>query len=134
MLYFILMLTIILLFHDNFAFSYETSINNQNQDEEKYDGITHLIEHPMQLKPPAEPSKPVALPVFLTKREKKKLRRTNRREAWKEKQEKIRLGLENPPEAKVKMSNMMRVLGTQAVQDPTKIEAHVREQMAKRQK
>ena len=29
---------------------------------------------------------------------------------------------------------MMRVLGTEAVQDPTKIEAHVREQMAKRQK
>ena len=66
--------------------------------------------------------------------EKKKLRRQNRRENWKEKQEKIRLGLEPPPEPKVKMSNMMRVLGTQAVQDPTKIEAHVREQMAKRQK
>lgn len=28
----------------------------------------------------------------------------------------------------------MRVLGTEAVQDPTKVEAHVREQMAKRQK
>lgn len=28
----------------------------------------------------------------------------------------------------------MRVLGTEAVQDPTKIEAHVRAQMAKRQK
>lgn len=62
------------------------------------------------------------------------MRRQNRREAWKEKQEKIRLGLDPPPEPKVKMSNMMRVLGTQAVQDPTKIEAHVREQMAKRQK
>lgn len=28
----------------------------------------------------------------------------------------------------------MRVLGTEAVQDPTKIEAHVRAQMAKRKK
>lgn len=28
----------------------------------------------------------------------------------------------------------MRVLGSEAVQDPTKIEAHVREQMAKRKK
>lgn len=82
----------------------------------------------------AEPTKAVLLPVFLTKKERKKLRKQNRREAWKEKQEKIRLGLEPPPEPKVKMSNMMRVLGTQAVQDPTKIEAHVREQMAKRQK
>lgn len=86
------------------------------------------------MKPPSEPNKPILLPVFLTKKEKKKLRRQNRREAWKEKQEKIRLGLEPAPEPKVKMSNMMRVLGTQAVQDPTKIEAHVREQMAKRQK
>lgn len=44
------------------------------------------------------------------------------------------MGLEPPPEPKLKMSNMMRVLGQQAVQDPTKIEAHVREQMLKRQK
>lgn len=114
--------------------SYEDSVKNSKRPEEKFDGITHLIEHPMQMKPPSEPAKPILLPVFLTKKEKKKLRRQNRREAWKEKQEKIRLGLEPPPEPKVKMSNMMRVLGTQAVQDPTKIEAHVREQMAKRQK
>jgi len=92
------------------------------------------VEHPIQLKPPAESTKSVLLPVFLTKKERKKLRRQNRRENWKEKQEKIRIGLEPPPEPKVKMSNMMRVLGQQAVQDPTKIEAHVREQIAKRQK
>lgn len=78
--------------------------------------------------------KPVYLPVFLTKKERKKLRRQNRREAWKEEQEKIRLGLVPPPEPKLRISNLMRVLGTEAVQDPTKIEAHVREQMAKRQK
>lgn len=70
----------------------------------------------------------------MTKKEQKKLRRQTRREAWKEKQEKIRLGLEPAPEPKLKMSNMMRVLGQQAVQDPTKIEAHVKEQMMKRQK
>ena len=34
----------------------------------------------------------------------------------------------------VRMANLMRVLGTEAVQDPTKVEAHVRAQMAKRQK
>ena len=69
------------------------------------------------------------VPVFLTKREMKKLRRQNRREAWKEKQDKIRLGLIAPDQPKVKMSNLMRVLGTEAVQDPTKIEAHVRKQV-----
>lgn len=47
------------------------------------------------------PTKPVYMPVFLTVKERKKLRRQNRREAWKEEQEKIRLGLEPPPEPKV---------------------------------
>lgn len=82
----------------------------------------------------ADPLKPIYMPVFLTKKERKKLRRQNRREAWKEEQEKIRLGLEPPPEPKLRISNLMRVLGTEAVQDPTKIEAHVRQQMAKRLK
>lgn len=95
--------------------------------------ITNLIEHPIQAFPPNESIRPVFLPVFLTKKEQKKLRRQNRREAWKEEQEKIRLGLIEPPEPKLKISNLMRVLGNEAIQDPTKIEAHVREQMAKRQ-
>ncbi|GIY21327.1 hypothetical protein CEXT_542202 [Caerostris extrusa] len=100
----------------------------------KLEGVTALVEHPIQMKPPCDSSQPVFIPLYLTKKERKKLRRQNRREAWKEKQEKIRLGLEPPPEPKVCMSNLMRVLGNQAVQDPTKVEAHVREQMAKRQK
>merc|ERR1719210_494062 len=79
-----------------------------------------------------ESNRTVHVPMFLTKKERKKLRRQNRREAWKEKQDKIRLGLVAPDEAKVKMSNLMRVLGNEAIQDPTKVEAHVREQMAKR--
>ena len=37
-------------------------------------------------------------------------------------------------EIKVKLANMMRVLDSAAVADPTKVEKHVREQMAKRQK
>ncbi|XP_051157626.1 U4/U6 small nuclear ribonucleoprotein Prp3 isoform X2 [Leptopilina boulardi] len=96
--------------------------------------ITNLVEHPYQIRPPTDPLKPVYMPVFLTKKERKKLRRQNRREAWKEEQEKIRLGLEPPPEPKLRISNLMRVLGTEAVQDPTKIEQHVRQQMAKRLK
>ncbi|XP_063849235.1 U4/U6 small nuclear ribonucleoprotein Prp3-like [Scylla paramamosain] len=100
----------------------------------KDDYITRLIEHPLEVKCPSDPTKPVSLQVFLTKRERKKLRRMNRRETWKEKQEKIRLGLEPPPEPKVRMANLMRVLGTEAVLDPTKMEKHVREQMAKRLK
>lgn len=94
--------------------------------------ITNLIEHPIQMRAPTDPLSLPYLPVFLTKKEQKKLRRTTRREAWKEKQENIRLGLEPAPQAKVRISNLMRVLGNEAIQDPTKIEAHVREQMAKR--
>lgn len=100
----------------------------------KEEAITNLVEHPTQMRPPNEGHKANFLPVFLTKKERKKLRRQNRREAWKEEQEKIRLGLEPPPEPKLRISNLMRVLGTEAVQDPTKMEAHVRAQMAKRQK
>ena len=129
-------------------------------------GITQLIEHPIQLKPPCkfrrtmtiesvpfffvdEPNKPVLLPIHLTKHEQRKLRRQNRSEVMKEQQEKIRLGLIPAPEPKgimksqspieisfffflVKISNIMRVLGTDAVQDPTRIEEYARTQMAQR--
>ncbi|KAL7977934.1 hypothetical protein Chor_004921 [Crotalus horridus] len=101
---------------------------------EDYFGITNLVEHPAQLSPPVDSDLPVTLGVYLTKKEQKKLRRQTRREAQKELQEKVRLGLMPPPEPKVRISNLMRVLGTEAVQDPTKVEAHVRAQMAKRQK
>lgn len=63
------------------------------------------------MRPPNDPLRPAYLPVFLTKKEKKKLRRQNRREAWKEEQEKIRLGLKDAPEPKLRISNLMRVLG-----------------------
>ncbi|NXF41642.1 PRPF3 protein, partial [Nyctibius bracteatus] len=42
--------------------------------------------------------------------------------------------ISSPLSLAVRISNLMRVLGTEAVQDPTKVEAHVRAQMAKRQK
>ncbi|XP_062511867.1 U4/U6 small nuclear ribonucleoprotein Prp3-like [Corticium candelabrum] len=100
----------------------------------KYRGITNLIEHPIQRRPPAEPRRVVPLPIIMTKKERKKLRSQRRRDVEKEKQEKIQLGLEPPPPPKVKISNLMRVLGNEAIQDPTKIEAHVRAQMAERQR
>ncbi|XP_029436864.1 U4/U6 small nuclear ribonucleoprotein Prp3 isoform X1 [Rhinatrema bivittatum] len=101
---------------------------------DEFFGITNLVEHPAQLNPPVDTDAPVTLGVYLTQKEQKKLRRQTRREAQKEMQEKVRLGLMPPPEPKVRISNLMRVLGTEAVQDPTKVEAHVRAQMAKRQK
>ncbi|KAK2825555.1 hypothetical protein Q7C36_019482 [Tachysurus vachellii] len=99
-----------------------------------FHGITNLVEHPAQMAPPVDTDKPVTPGMYLTKKEQKKLRRQTRREVQKEVQEKVRLGLMPPPEPKVRISNLMRVLGAEAVQDPTKVEAHVRAQMAKRQK
>uniref|UniRef100_A0AAY5EJX6 U4/U6 small nuclear ribonucleoprotein Prp3 n=1 Tax=Electrophorus electricus TaxID=8005 RepID=A0AAY5EJX6_ELEEL len=100
----------------------------------EFHGVTNLVEHPAQMAPPVDLDRPVTLGVYLTQKERKKLRRQTRREGQKEVQEKVRLGLMPPPEPKVRISNLMRVLGTEAVQDPTKVEAHVRAQMAKRQK
>lgn len=59
-----------------------------------------MIEHPIQFKPPNEPYEEPAVRVYLTKREQKKIRRQNRREALEERAERIRLGLQKPSEPK----------------------------------
>ncbi|NXF27433.1 PRPF3 protein, partial [Rhodinocichla rosea] len=103
---------------------------------DEYFGITNLVEHPAQLNPPGmalawgAPSSPIpsvhwvcvcaivlvgkSCPVGASLQE--------------EPSQHLFLSLA------VRISNLMRVLGTEAVQDPTKVEAHVRAQMAKRQK
>lgn len=43
----------------------------------------------------------------------------------KDKQDRVLLGIEPPPPPKVKISNLMRVLMNEAVQDPTQIEKQV---------
>lgn len=61
------------------------------------------------------------------------MRKQRREEREKEKQDLIRQGLLEAPPPKVKLSNMMRVLGTEAVANPTALEAQVRSQMLERQ-
>ncbi|KAL0081390.1 pre-mRNA processing factor 3-domain-containing protein [Phycomyces blakesleeanus] len=97
--------------------------------------VTLYVHHPIPIKPPSELTGPaVSRSLMLTKKERKKLRRQQRQETQKEKQDKIRLGLLPPDPPKVKISNLMRVLGDEAIQDPTKIEAKVRKEMELRQK
>src|SRR5690349_7888450 len=74
------------------------------------------------------------MPLMLTKQERKKLRKRNRAEMQREKLEKQLLGLIPAPPPKVKITNMMRVLGTQAIMDPTEVEKEVKAQMEARQK
>ena len=69
---------------------------------DKYRDISNLIEHPVPVQPPGEPSKTVTLPFILISKERKKLRKQRRREAEKEKQEKIQFGLIDKPEPKVR--------------------------------
>lgn len=107
----------------------ESDLNAKKKFKDFLAGITSLIEHPVPRLPPGEARDSYALPVFLTRAEQAKIRVQRRRIFEKEKQEKIILGLMAPPPPKVKMSNLMRMLGTEAVQDPTKVEAYVKAQI-----
>ncbi|CAH1759930.1 12828_t:CDS:10 [Entrophospora sp. SA101] len=73
--------------------------------------VTLYVQHPIPIKPPGDNSLPPPKPLILTKREQKKLRKQKRLELQKEKQDKIRLGLLPPDQAK----------------DPTKVEAQVQD-------
>ncbi|KAJ9649032.1 U4/U5/U6 small nuclear ribonucleoprotein prp3 [Coniosporium apollinis] len=94
--------------------------------------ITRYIQHPVLLEPPQEKNMPPPKPMFLTKTEQAKKRRQERNANHKDEQMKIRLGLVPPPPPKVKKSNLMRVLGEQAVKDPTAVEARVNREIAER--
>jgi U4/U6 small nuclear ribonucleoprotein PRP3 len=95
--------------------------------------ITDLVCHPVLLQPPQEKFLQPVKPLMLTPKEMAKLRRQRRRADMKEEQARIRMGLVPPPPPKVKKSNMMRVLGEQAVKDPTAVEARVNREIAQRQ-
>jgi hypothetical protein len=92
------------------------------------------VEHPVPIHPAVDSNAPRAMPLMLTKKERKRIRRQKRAEREKERQDKVRSGQLPAPEPKVKLSNLMRVLGDQAVADPSAIEAKVREQMEVRQR
>lgn len=94
--------------------------------------ITEYIQHPVAIEPPQDQHIPPPKPMYLTPKEQKKLRRQRRMADLKEKQAKIRLGLEPAPPPKVKKGNLMRVLGEEALQDPTAVETRVNREIAER--
>lgn len=71
--------------------------------------------------------------MFLTKKERKRIRKKAREEREQEKRDKMLMGLIPPVEPKFKLSNFMKVLGDQAVADPSKVEMKVLQQMRQRQ-
>ncbi|KAI0441471.1 pre-mRNA processing factor 3-domain-containing protein [Xylaria telfairii] len=94
--------------------------------------ITSYIQHPVAIEPPQDQHIPAPKPMYLTSTEQAKLRRQRRMADLKEEQAKIRLGLVPAPPPKVKKGNLMRVLGEEAVKDPTAVEARVNREIADR--
>jgi U4/U6 small nuclear ribonucleoprotein PRP3 len=96
--------------------------------------ITPYIEHPIPIKITTEKEAPEAPMMHLTPKERKKLRRLKRQERTQEIRDKIKMGILQPPPPKVKMSNLMRVLGDEAIADPSTVERKVRAQVEQRRK
>ncbi|KAF9523290.1 pre-mRNA processing factor 3-domain-containing protein [Crepidotus variabilis] len=71
-------------------------------------------------------------PMKLTTKEMKKMRRLRRKAELEDKRDRIRMGLMAPEAPKVRLANLMKVLTTDAIQDPTRVEARVRREVAMR--
>lgn len=94
--------------------------------------IDLYIQHPIPIPAPSDKIKIEPRGVMLTKKEMKKMRRMRRRAEQEDKRDRIKMGLQPPDPPKVKLSNLMRVLTSEAIADPTKVEARVRREVAAR--
>ncbi|KDQ60251.1 hypothetical protein JAAARDRAFT_191653 [Jaapia argillacea MUCL 33604] len=92
--------------------------------------VTLYIQHPIPIPAPADKNKAVLKPLKLTKKEQKKMRKQRRQAELQDKRDRIRMGLIPPDAPKVRLANLMKVLTSDAVQDPTKVEARVRREVA----
>ncbi|ODV63733.1 U4/U6-U5 snRNP complex subunit PRP3, partial [Ascoidea rubescens DSM 1968] len=92
----------------------------------KSENITHYVQHPIPINAPWEKHLPPMKPLYLTKKEIKRMRKNRRQEIYKDKQDKIKLGLEPAPPPKVKLKNLMNVLTNEAIKDPTLVEMKVK--------
>lgn len=94
--------------------------------------IDIYVQHPIPIPAPSDKIKAQPRGVMLTKKEMKKMRKMRRQAEREDKQDQIKMGLLPPDAPKVKLSNLMRVLASESVADPTKIEARVRREVAAR--
>jgi len=95
--------------------------------------ISSLIEKPVPIPPPNEKNKPEPQVLRLTRKERRKMVRITRANKRREEREEILLGLKEAPKPRVRIANMMRVYGTEAMQDPTLLETIVRKEMRERE-
>lgn len=100
----------------------------------KEEKMTIYVHHPVPLAPVGESGAPPPMPLMLTPKERKRLRRQRKLEKQQLLQDQIRLGLMPAPEPKLKLSNMVRAATEQAVAEPSALEAKVRAQIEERRK
>ena len=60
------------------------------------------------------------------------MRKQRRQAELQDKRDRVRMGLVPPDPPKVRLANLMKVLTSDAVQDPTRVEARVRREVAMR--
>ena len=94
--------------------------------------ITLYVQHPIKIPAPGDKDKIELKPLMLTKKEQKKMRKQRRQAELQDKNDRIRMGLQPPDPPKVRLANLMKVLTSDAVQDPTRVEAKVRREVAMR--
>ncbi|RPD65244.1 PRP3-domain-containing protein [Lentinus tigrinus ALCF2SS1-7] len=104
------------------------NLNIRNKDSP----ITLYIQHPIPMPAPGDKDKAALKPLKLTKKEQKKMRKQRRQAELQDKRDRVRMGLIPPDPPKVRLANLMKVLTSDAVQDPTRVEARVRREVEMR--
>ncbi|KAI6008436.1 pre-mRNA processing factor 3-domain-containing protein [Pisolithus marmoratus] len=94
--------------------------------------VTIYVQHPIPIPAPDDKNKVGLKPLKLTTKEQKKMRKQRRQAELQDKRDRIRMGLIPPDPPKVRLANLMKVLTSDAVQDPTRVEARVRREVAMR--
>ncbi|KAG8989264.1 hypothetical protein FRB93_003704 [Tulasnella sp. JGI-2019a] len=120
--------------YDDITFTDDKADLSKTLIRTKNSPITEYVQHPIPIPAPYERNKVELKPLKLTKREMKKMRKQRRMAEMQDKQDRQKMGLIPPDPPKVRLANLMRVLTSDAVQDPTKVEAKVRREVAMRKK
>lgn len=112
--------------------SYDDIDTNKLKLEGEDSKITLYIQNPVPIPPPSVTHAPPPRPIMMTPKEMAKARRLRRAEEQKDLRGKRLLGLLPPEPPKIKLSNMMRVLTSDAIKDPTAVERRVRREIEQR--
>lgn len=109
----------------------EGFVRDNNYDLVNLEEVHALIQHPVPIDPDSA-KEPSVKPMYLTAKEQKRVRRLRRSAVMAEERAKQRLGLLPPQPNKVTLNNMFKVLGDEAILDPSAAENRVRREINER--